>query len=774
MIVHAPTVQQEILIDRGGESSLSAGSSLLPRSRDALKFSICACAVASLSDRHCQQLFGESQASLLQAMQSATRYALTEFPFLRLPDLDLLRAFVFLLTSMLHNTDSPSLWVMLGTAIRLAQAQGLHRDGTALGLSPFDTEMRRRLWWYIVSLDARVTEIMGSESSLPRSTDTQLPSNINDCDLNANMTGLPEDSRGPSDMMFCLVEYETVRFLQRRDPRVDYYGVDLQPPSAVAAAEAAAAGKNGGGGAGGEATAPSQTIITTTASPAKLVTVTELENHLEDKFLRFCDPVVPLHLLTTAIARSLICKLRQMSYRGRSQSSSSLGNPPHHRRGPVGTGDGGGGSDQHGEQTNNKQILTTAARTISYYNLIHASPSLAGFLWHVHYWFPWGSPIFILKILASLRSAAEWNDDDIQAAWKQIEELHAHHPEFSAFDAEKPEYLVIGELTLKAWSAREAALSAGQQAPGGSRQGQGQGQEQPQPQSQQIPQFIADLQAKHKSVNFPYPWYHIDQQQQQQQTAADRTTMNGGMTAMVGATASAAAGESLEDMVASFAAVAAAAATAGAADGTGGGGVPRLVDSPFMGLDWSSGAVASQPLPSAAHTTDLRIGPWNLSVESYAGPDQLTTASVDANRTVIAIPELLTTLRPWSQIPGLEHLSGVGTYAATFALPGLFERPHANSTTNATAAANSSTTLSDPPYTVRDITSLLRAGGADQTKEIRIEAASTIFNAVKARAADLGVRVPRYYGADDAWTENELVGEVVVRRSRLVEVEVAM
>ncbi|CAK7228508.1 hypothetical protein SBRCBS47491_006927 [Sporothrix bragantina] len=347
-------------------------------------------------------------------MQTATRQALAESKFLRLPNLDLLCAYVLLLTSMLPTTDSPSLWIMLGTAVRLAQAQGLHRDGAALGLSPFDTEMRRRLWWYIVSLESRLTEIMGAESTLPVTTSTLLPCNINDSDLDPDMTAMPAVGPGASDMMFCLVEYETVRFLQRRDPRVDRVErvkpVDRNNATSNNAAQATGAG----------------------VDTRQIVTVSGLERYLEDTFLRFCDPVIPLHLLTTAVARSLIFKLRQMGHRGQSSQSSQSYRSSFH-----------------------KQILKTAARTISYDNLIHTNPSLAGFQWHVHFWFPWGSPIFVLKIMATLRTAEEW-DADVQAAWQQIEALHEHHPEFSAFDADKPEYLVVGELTLKAWAARES------------------------------------------------------------------------------------------------------------------------------------------------------------------------------------------------------------------------------------------------------------------------------------------------------------------------------
>src|SRR5690242_19811923 len=122
-------------------------------------------------------------------------------------------------TSMLLTADPSSLGTLMGSAIRMAQSQGLHRDGTALGLSAFETEMRRRLWWYIVTLDERLTELAGSESSSFRFTDTALPSNVNDADLEPDMPKLPRERTGASEMTFCLVKYEIARFMRENDPR---------------------------------------------------------------------------------------------------------------------------------------------------------------------------------------------------------------------------------------------------------------------------------------------------------------------------------------------------------------------------------------------------------------------------------------------------------------------------------------------------------------------------------------------------------------------------
>jgi Fungal specific transcription factor domain len=55
-----------------------------------------------------------------------------------------------------------SVWILLGVAIRAAQSLGLHRDPSNFSVSLFEAEIRRRLWWYIVSLDSRTGEDHGN------------------------------------------------------------------------------------------------------------------------------------------------------------------------------------------------------------------------------------------------------------------------------------------------------------------------------------------------------------------------------------------------------------------------------------------------------------------------------------------------------------------------------------------------------------------------------------------------------------------------------------
>jgi hypothetical protein len=94
-VVHAPSVQQLVNDSLSNQSKISVTST-----KNALMFAIYACAVASLTDKECQTTFGVSQPGLLEAFQSATRYALMEASFLKVPDMDILRAHVLLLVSL--------------------------------------------------------------------------------------------------------------------------------------------------------------------------------------------------------------------------------------------------------------------------------------------------------------------------------------------------------------------------------------------------------------------------------------------------------------------------------------------------------------------------------------------------------------------------------------------------------------------------------------------------------------------------------------------------
>lgn len=129
----------------------------LPPPVEALLFVVYFGAVNSLSPDDCELHFGPQQPALLAKFRRGADSALARSRLMDTDDMLTLQTFVIYLV-VLRSRDPTYSWNSTGLAIRLAQSLGMHRDGSALGLSPFDAEMRRRLWWGICVLDTPASE----------------------------------------------------------------------------------------------------------------------------------------------------------------------------------------------------------------------------------------------------------------------------------------------------------------------------------------------------------------------------------------------------------------------------------------------------------------------------------------------------------------------------------------------------------------------------------------------------------------------------------------
>lgn len=134
-------------------------------------------------------------------------HALSRANFLVYPDLSLLQAFAnFICLARRH--DSPRyVYMLTALLVRMAQYLGLHRDGSHLEhLTPFDVQMRRRVWWTVCMLDTRAAEDQGTDLAIPiGSFDTKPPLNINESDLDPHSTSWPSEREGITDMTFARV-----------------------------------------------------------------------------------------------------------------------------------------------------------------------------------------------------------------------------------------------------------------------------------------------------------------------------------------------------------------------------------------------------------------------------------------------------------------------------------------------------------------------------------------------------------------------------------------
>ena len=209
--------------------------------------------------------------------------ALARAGFLNTNEIVTVQAFVLFLVCVRRHDDTRFVWSLTGLAIRLSQSLGLHRDGAKFGLSPFDTEMRRRLWWQVCILDVRASEDHGSEPSiLDQSFDTEFPLSINDSDLDIDATEFPIPRPGVSEMTFCLIRYEICSLTRR---------LSYVPPSPGCQQRAA--------------------LITL---EEKEQMIKECSDRLEEKYLQYCEEAGPLYWVAATVARLITAKMSLIIY----------------------------------------------------------------------------------------------------------------------------------------------------------------------------------------------------------------------------------------------------------------------------------------------------------------------------------------------------------------------------------------------------------------------------------------------------------------------------
>ncbi|KAF4963068.1 hypothetical protein FSARC_8870, partial [Fusarium sarcochroum] len=170
-------------------------------------FSIYFAATVSLEEPNNQPLLQPSKNAQLRLYKTGLEQAFAHGDFINRPTLTGLRALAIYLSAIRVQNRGRATWILNGLAIRIAQSLGLHRDGEQLGLSPFESELRRRLWWHIITKDSRAGEDYGLDSptALTSTSEVNLPLNIDDTDLSPDMEELPQARSGWTSMTFSLI-----------------------------------------------------------------------------------------------------------------------------------------------------------------------------------------------------------------------------------------------------------------------------------------------------------------------------------------------------------------------------------------------------------------------------------------------------------------------------------------------------------------------------------------------------------------------------------------
>ncbi|KAF4628725.1 hypothetical protein G7Y89_g9431 [Cudoniella acicularis] len=390
-LFHGPTVQQTILDASGNLEKVS-------RPTEALMFAIYFLAVLSLTNEQCESMFGESQPALISKYSHGAQQALINSRFMKSLNISTLQALALYIFGVRKSYDPHSIWILTGVAVRIAQRLGLHRDGSNYKISVFDAEMRRRTWWQILFLDGHASKLAGA--GFPTwfaKFDTKVPLNISDSDLSPSMKEPPLEKEGATEMIFCSMRYEVAQALRKRGSFTkDSDATWLNPTGPELLAE-------------------------------KDKSINELEKKFQDKYIRFCDPSIPLHLLSIYVAKIAICSMRIMAHHPRQYPDMGASLP----------------------QTEKDMLFGECINQMEMDSLGHTIKSVQGYRWHISTYIPLDAIIYLLSELRYRLTG-----DIVDRAWEQVKLAYEYYPELTA-DTNNALYVAIGNLTLKAWRKKE-------------------------------------------------------------------------------------------------------------------------------------------------------------------------------------------------------------------------------------------------------------------------------------------------------------------------------
>ncbi|KIW84066.1 hypothetical protein Z517_03312 [Fonsecaea pedrosoi CBS 271.37] len=368
-------------------------------------FAIYSIATLSLTEAECNEILGESRAALRSCYVEATKRALFRAKFMSSTSIVVLQALVLHLLAIRDDHEPRAVWSLTGVALRVAEGMGLSLDGTLLGLSPFETEIRRRIWWQLRTHDFRAAELSGQAKFRDfevNDTTPKMPANVDDSDLNPTMLQAAVESTKPTEMIWCMVRSTMATF---------------------AAGQTAKMAKL------------RKVAFTSDEYPAiddlerKDDFIRGVEDILETKHLRFCDPSQPIQLMALIGGRTATNLVRFMAHHPRRWA--------HQNSVPA---------------SERRFVWDIAVRLLEQYNMMQTDPHLRRFAWHVPYFIQWHAVIHVLDTLRT-----EPLHVDSQSAWSLIDTLFENNLGIM-LSIDRPIVAAVGNLCLKAFAAREDVL----------------------------------------------------------------------------------------------------------------------------------------------------------------------------------------------------------------------------------------------------------------------------------------------------------------------------
>ncbi|KAH7131115.1 hypothetical protein EDB81DRAFT_807945 [Dactylonectria macrodidyma] len=205
-ILHVPT--DEVTIYTVIDDPDAASAEIL-----AICYAVYFSAVVASDPAEVATLLEDDKYAALGRFKLGIEQAFAHSEFLEAPTVGLLQALAIYLAAVRVHNSGRGIWILNGLAIRAAESIGLHRDGKKLNLSPFESELRRRLWWHLVARDGRAAEDHGLNNTYSPAlmTGVDIPLNLEDVDLYPEMKELPPPRAGWTRMTLALVNLAVAR-----------------------------------------------------------------------------------------------------------------------------------------------------------------------------------------------------------------------------------------------------------------------------------------------------------------------------------------------------------------------------------------------------------------------------------------------------------------------------------------------------------------------------------------------------------------------------------
>lgn len=278
---------------------------------------------------------------------------------------------------------------------------GIHSESALAKHAALEAEMRRRLWWSLALFDARIGELAGYKTAtLAPTWDCRVPLNVDDSDLRPEMREPPAVQGKPTEAIFAVVRGELGEFIRYTRFHLNFTNPALKP---IAKHVQQSPIPEGG----------------------ELV---KLEKMVEDTYLNLCNPENPLHFMTIWTTRAHLARCRLMEHYSRF-SSSTLG-PTEAQR----------------DAANSHALSMLVCDT-----KIMTSPLTKGYIWLLHWYFPFLAYIQIVQDMSRRPIGEQANQ-----AWEVMSDNYDAHPALPDRN-NSPLFKVFTSFILKAWQARQAA-----------------------------------------------------------------------------------------------------------------------------------------------------------------------------------------------------------------------------------------------------------------------------------------------------------------------------